>query len=75
MFSDYCPLVDDAWWHYYHNEHYALWQERTDRLIAALRTRAAKRTRDADAATFHALQEQLAFVDDVWDADMFELDV
>ena len=34
MFATYCPIVDDAWWMYYHHPNYALWQERADRLYA-----------------------------------------
>ena len=62
MFCDYCHFIDDAWWQYYHNENYVLWQENVDRLIAAMRKRIAA-------------QEQLTFVSNVWaDAD-FILDV
>ncbi len=41
MFWDYCHFVDDAWWHYYHNENYAVWQQGADRLVAAMRKRMA----------------------------------
>ncbi len=41
MFCDYCHVVDDAWWQYYHNENYTVWQENVDRLMAAMHKRIA----------------------------------
>ena len=37
MFWDYCPLIDDAWGHYYHNKNYAIWQQNADRIYALTR--------------------------------------
>jgi len=37
MFWDYCPLIDDAWGHYYHNQNYAIWQQNADRIYALTR--------------------------------------
>jgi hypothetical protein len=37
MFWDYCPLIDDAWGHYYHNQNYAIWQQNADRIYTLTR--------------------------------------
>ena len=66
MFENYCHILHDAWWYYFHHQNYDLWQERADQLYAAIYKRvAAQKTRDEAAA----LQEQLTFVRDVWDDD------
>ena len=67
MFEDRCHIIDDAWWYYYHHKNYDLWQERADQLLAAMRKRMAAQKK-GDEAT--ALQEQLTFVNDVWDDDL-----
>lgn len=43
MFEDisYCHIIHDAWWYYYHHKNYALWQERADQLMLAMRKRIA----------------------------------
>jgi hypothetical protein len=44
MFWDYCHFVDDAWWHYYHNENYGVWQQNVDRIYATMRKCMARGT-------------------------------
>jgi len=73
MFCDYCHFVHDAWWQYYHNENYAVWQENVDRLMAAMRKRIAagqlQKQRAADAAEMPMLH-----VNDAWDdAGLYDL--
>ena len=69
MFCDYCTFVNDAWWQYYHNTNYAVWQENVDRLIAAMRKRiAAQKQREADAAEEKQCASMpVLHVNDVWD--------
>jgi len=81
MFADYCHIVDDAWWYYYHHKNYALWQERADQLMSAMRKRMAAQQQRVFQQAAAPVPELLTLVDNIWDvADLarspdFDLDL
>jgi hypothetical protein len=52
MFWDYSPLEHDAWWHYYHNPNYAIWQRNVDKIFEKMRECAARGTLSPRLVTY-----------------------
>ena len=57
MFWDYCPLIDDAWGHYYHNQNYVIWQQNADRIYALTRQCMARGTLSPQLKTAMRVRE------------------